>query len=222
MKLPFTIEQFLKIFEDYNLAVWPMQIVLYILGAGAIFFAVKKLPQSNKIIFLILAVLWIWMGIVYNLIYFTAINRAAYIFGISFIVEGTLFFFTAFSKNTIPFQLRPDLNGITGCLLLVFALVLYPILGNFQGHVYPSSPTFGLPCPTTIFTFALLLWANKRIPIVLLIIPFVWSIIGFSAAFSLGIKEDIGLIISGLLSTFLIAAKNKKYRKALAINQHNS
>jgi len=50
MKIPFTIEQFLKVFKEYNLAVWPVQIILYIVALATIFFAIKKTKGSNKIV----------------------------------------------------------------------------------------------------------------------------------------------------------------------------
>jgi hypothetical protein len=37
-----------------------------------------------------------------------------------------------------------------------------------------------------------------------------WSIIGTSAALNFGIKEDVGLLISGVTTFALIVYKNKK------------
>jgi len=93
---------------------------------------------------------------------------------------------------------------IIGGIFALYALVIYPVLGYSFGHVYPASPTFGAPCPTTIFTFGLLLWTDKRFPRHILVIPLLWSIIGFTAALSLTIREDFGLLIAGLLGTLLI------------------
>ncbi|MGB8815691.1 MAG: DUF6064 family protein [Minisyncoccia bacterium] len=70
MKLPFTIEQFLKVFEQYNLSVFPMQLVLLILAAVSIFLVFKKNKSSNKIITGILAFFWIWIGVMYHFIFF--------------------------------------------------------------------------------------------------------------------------------------------------------
>jgi hypothetical protein len=66
------------------------------------------------------------------------------------------------------------------------------------------------PCPVTIFTFGLLLLADKRVPKYLLVIPFLWSLLGFSAALALTIREDIGLLIAGVLGTILIAVRDRK------------
>jgi hypothetical protein len=44
-------------------------------------------------------------------------------------------------------------------------MVVYPLLGIRFGHSYPRAPLFGVaPCPTTIFTFGLLLWATRSVP----------------------------------------------------------
>jgi len=89
-------------------------------------------------------------------------------------------------------------------------MIGYPLLGYFLGHIYPASPCFGVaPCPTTIFTFGLLLLTVKRVPKYLLIIPLIWSFIGFTAALKLGIKEDIGLLIAGVATLILTIKRDK-------------
>ena len=81
MKFPFTAEQFLDVFGQYNEAVYPMQFVLYLVAGTAIYLAIKTTSSSDKIISLILAFLWLWMGLVYHLLFFSSINKMAYFFG---------------------------------------------------------------------------------------------------------------------------------------------
>jgi hypothetical protein len=211
MKLPFSIDQFLGVFEAYNSAIWPFQIGLYLAGLVIVLLAVRKTYLSTTVVSIAFAFLWVWMGLVYHLLYFSHINRAAYIFGAAFIVQGALFLYTGLVRKTIAFQFKLDMPGIAGSILVVFALFIYPTLGYLQGRPLVSSPSFGLPCPTTIFTFGILLWTEKKVPVVLLLIPLLWSIIGFSAAFSLGIKEDISLLIAGVAFVTLQFSKNKLY-----------
>lgn len=210
MDIPFAVQDFLEVFKNYNQFVWPMQIILYLLAIIAVFFAIKKVSFSGKIISIILSFFWLWMGIVYNFIFFTAINKAAYIFGVIFISQGILFLIAGIIQNKLSFDIRPGFYGLAGGTLILFAMIIYPLLGCFFGHVYPSSPTFGLPCPITIFTFGILLWSENKCPKFILIIPFFWSIIGFFAAFSLGIYEDLALLISGLSAAIMILSRNKK------------
>ena len=214
MNLPFTTEQFLEVFRNYNLSVWPMQVVLFLLGVVAVYLGRKSSPASGKFISAILAFLWLWMGVVYHLVNFSTINKAAYAFGVLCIVQGLVFLYAGVFKASLSFQYRSDRYGFAGAILILYAMVVYPVLGYLFGHVYPQSPTFGLPCPTTIFTFGILLWTDSKVPPLVFAIPFLWSIIGSSAALSLGIKEDIGLFVAGLAGTILIIMRNKINNRA--------
>lgn len=213
MKPPFDLEQFLEVFKNYNLAVFPMQLIFYFISSVVIYLTFRPNPISSKIISSTIAFLWLWMGIVYHVIFFTTINKAAYLFGGLFISQGILFLVFGVFKNSLSFNFIKDGYGITGIILILFALVVYPIIGYFFGHIYPSSPTFGLPCPTTIFTFGLLLLNTKKCPITILIIPFIWSVIGFMAAFQFGILEDTGLILASLITTALLIYRNQTLSK---------
>ncbi len=204
MKLPFTLQQFIEVFIRYNHRVWPMQVILILLALAAVFFAIKRKVFTDKIITGILAFLWLWMGIVYHLIFFSSINKAASLFGALFILEGMLLLYFGLIKNSFRFRFIPGLTGYTGLTLVLVALLLYPSIGYLLGHVYPASPTFGLPCPGTIFTWGILLWSERKVPFLLLLIPLLWSMIGFMAAFKLGIREDILLLLAGLISGGLL------------------
>ena len=85
--------------------------------------------------------------------------------------------------------------------------MIYPLIGQYSGHAYPYAPTFGLPCPTTIFTLGVLLLLPYRLPWYIAIIPILWSVIGFSAAFMLGVVEDTALILAGILFVVLNSRK---------------
>jgi len=210
MSLPFSVGQFLGIFEKYNLAVWPMQIVLVLMAVLALILSLKKISYSDKTISIILGFFWLWIGIVYHLAYFTAINTAAYLFGALFIIQGLIFLFAGGIQSKLSFKFQSTFYGIVGSLFIVYALIIYPILGYSFGHAYPRNPTFGLPCPTTIFTFGLLLWTDKIVLKYVLVIPLIWSIIGFGAALSLGVKEDFGLLIAGVLGFVLIFIRDRR------------
>ena len=67
-----------------------------------------------------------------------------------------------------------------------------------SAHVLP----LGLvPCPTTIFTFGLLLLINKKYPKYYLIVPFIVAVAGLLAIYK-GIYEDIGLFLAGLVGAY--------------------
>ncbi|HCY76046.1 MAG TPA: hypothetical protein DHV28_09005 [Ignavibacteriales bacterium] len=206
MSLPFTTDQFLDVFKTYNLFVWPAQIFLVLLALLLILALFKKNGYSDKLISFGLAVLWLWMGIVYHYKFFTKINNAAYIFGTLFVIQAGLFLFFGVVKSKLIFNYKNDLTVIISILFFIYALIFYPLLGYQLGHIYPGTPTFGLPCPTTIFTFGFILLLEQR-KIIIFIIPVLWSIIGFTAALKLGIYQDIGLLIAGIISVIILFSK---------------
>jgi hypothetical protein len=95
-------------------------------------------------------------------------------------------------------------SGIAGGTLIVFALLLYPAIGHFLGHRYPAAPTFGLPCPTTIFTLGVLLFAAHPVPRWVLVVPLLWAAVGSVAAFQLGVLEDLAMLVAGIVTVVIM------------------
>ena len=212
MNIPFTIDQFFQILRQYNLSVFPMQIVLNLFALSAVILALKKKKYSDKYISITLGFLWLWMGIVYHYLFFTRINPAANIFAIFFVLQGSIYIYFGGVKDKLTFGFKKDWIGAIGIVFIVYALIIYPIFGILLGHTYPDNPTFGLPCPTTIFTFGMLLLVVKKIQFYFVVIPFLWAIIGLSAAINIRVYEDFGLIVSGVLGLMLILINNKKLK----------
>ncbi|OGW43827.1 MAG: hypothetical protein A2Y66_07000 [Nitrospirae bacterium RBG_13_41_22] len=214
MKIPFTVEQFFDIFGTYNTAIWPAQVVAYMFGIIALGLALRENKLSSRIISGILALFWIWMGVFYHIGYFSVINPAARIFGLFYVLQGVLFLLigTILGRLSLRFNYKP--LPILGVCFILYAMVIYPLLGLAFGHSYPRVPLFGVaPCPTTIFTFGILLWATKSVPAYLLVIPFLWSIVGMSAALNLRVPQDYGLVVAGVLGTTLIMVQNRKAKR---------
>lgn len=203
MNLPFDAAEFFAVFARYNSAVWPAQLVLLGTGVFAVGMAIRSRSWSDRVVSAILAVLWIWMGGVYHIGFFRAINPAATLFGAFFALQGIALGITGVFSRQLRFRFRPTRRGFVGTLLLAYALLAYPLLAYLLGHRYPATPTFGLPCPTTIFTLGLLLWTEQRVPTFLMIIPLAWSLVGTSAALQLGVREDLGLVVAGVLTALL-------------------
>ncbi|MCF7885163.1 MAG: DUF6064 family protein [Candidatus Marinimicrobia bacterium] len=209
--MPFNVEQFLEVIKNYNLAIGILPVVIaFSLGILAIWELVKKKKHADKLINNILAVFWIWNGAVYHLGFFLKINPAARIFGILFIIQGLLFLYYGNFTSKLQYTFRKGVYYTIAWVLIVYAILIYNILSPFLGHVYPVAPLFGIaPCPTTIFTLGILIFTNEKMPKVILIVPFIWSLIGGSASILFGIYEDILLLISGVLTIALIYFRNK-------------
>ena len=216
MQLPFTVEQFFGVFQTYNSAVWPAQILLLLLAALAVIFIALRRPWSGVAVSAILAVLWIWLGAAYHLAFFARINPVAYGFGALSIAGGLMFAWHGVIRHHLEFSFAKSLRTGIGIALIVFALLAYPIWATLVGHGYPALPTFGLPCPTTIFTIGVLALASGTSLRAVLTVPILWSLVGSKAAFVLDVKPDLGLLVAGVVAVGLFIWPVRAHNTPLA------
>lgn len=151
--IPFTVDQFLRVFARYNVTVWPAQLVLFALGILAIWLAFQRRVELAKGISFILALFWLWMGLVYHFWFFSVINPAALIFAAFFVLQGMLFFLVGVVKHQLRFRFKTDFYGIVGSVFLIYALIVYPVVGYWVGlrdirqrqrSVFPVQPRSSL------------------------------------------------------------------------------
>ncbi len=202
--LPFTRDQFLAVFVQYNAGVWPAQIVAYVLGLAMVILLFVPSPGRNRIIGVGLAAMWAWTGIMYHWVYFSAINQAARVFAALFVLQAVLLLYSGAIRGHEKYRPSGGAQAWVGWALIAYAAVLYPLIGLWSGHSLEEVPMFGItPCPVTIFTFGLLLLA-RPVAWWLLVIPFLWSLVGGSAAFLLGVPQDWVLAVSGLAALWIV------------------
>lgn len=204
MNLPFGIDEFLAVFARMNTAIWPSQVVAYLLGAATLLLALRGGDRAAGTVPALLAGAWAFVGIVYHVVFFAPLNPAARLFGAAFVVEAVLLGEAA-ARRRIAFGWTGSARAVVGLVVVAYAGVLYPALGLVFGHVWPRAPVFGVaPCPTTIFTFGILLLARGPVPVRLLVVPFLWALLALSAALQLGVREDLGLFASAVVATALL------------------
>lgn len=209
--LPFTREQFLGVFADYNTAVWPVQVVAYVLGLVVVAALLRPSPLGHRLVAGALAAMWVWTGAAYHGLFFARINPVALAFGALFVLQGILVVVAGVVGRRLVFGRSTGFLSTLGWVLAAYAAVLYPLLGQWSGHVYPAQPTFGItPCPVTLFTFGVLLLTSAPVPCWLLIIPVAWSLVGGSAAFMLGVPQDWPLLFSGLTIVLLVLRDRRR------------
>lgn len=197
MGLPFTAEQFLGAFADYNRTFIAGVVALW-LGAVAVLVYVARDPsRRSRHLTRYLGALWLWNAVAYHALFFTRINPAAWLFAGGFVLQAVLLFRAASDGRTAYFA-STGWTRIAGPGLIGYAL-LYPFLTIALGHRYPATPTFGVPCPTDILTIGALLTSRRPAPAPLAIVPILWAIIGGSAAVLLAVPTDYVLLGAGLL-----------------------
>jgi hypothetical protein len=204
----------LAYFTKYNPSIWPMQVVVYVLALAAVFLAVKKTKSSDRIITVVLAFFWLWNGIMF----FLPIGGNSplwYVFAALFIIQGILFLVGAVKPN-VSYHIGTDIYSLTGIVLILYGLIGSPLVGSLVGHLYPQMAFLGLfPCPTLPFTFGLLLCTDSKIPKYLIVVPFVWGLMGVMTI-SIGMMEDVVMLLGALLATAMIVYRDRTVMAARA------
>jgi hypothetical protein len=205
MQMPFTVEQFFGVFAAYNQALWPAHLLAWALGAAAVGLALRPGPVRSRAAAGILAALWLANGLGYHLAFFTRINPAAYGFAAVFVLGAAAFAWQGVVLGRLGFAAGAGPTGLAGWGCVLYGLAGYNLLGWALGHGWPEAPMFGVaPCPTTVFTWGLLLWSRPPAGWPVLAMPALWTAVGGSAAVALAVPQDYGLIAAGALGLGVI------------------
>jgi len=190
--------------------------VAYAAAVFVLWALATKRTWSGRAAWNLLALFWLWNGLAYHGLYFARINKAAYGFAALFILQGMMFLAHAFRHKSAPSSERLGWRSAVAVMLIIYAAVVYGVLGTVLGHGWPGAPVFGVaPCPTTIFTFALLILL--RAPMWLAVVPLLWAAIGSTASVLLDVTEDLGLLASALL--YLITIVPERARRSPEVSR---
>jgi hypothetical protein len=208
--ISFTLDELLEVFASYNTAIWPMQLVAYGLGVVALIFAVRGTSYSSKVVSGVLAFFWAWIGLVFQPLYNSRLTPGAWALAVMSVLQAVIFVVSGVFRRDLSFGFKRDLYGTLGWLFVLCAMVGYLAIEHLLGRGYPRLVPFGLAaCPTTIFTWGMLLLTDRRVPKYVLVIPFLWSL-GAVQPLALGIVEDVGLLLSGLAATAMILYRDRR------------
>lgn len=213
--LPFTKDVFFRLLTHYNTAIWPAQIVALALGIVVVLLVFKPRRGSDRFIAAVLAGAWIWTGVVYHMMYLATINWAAWASGVLFVCQGGLIAWTGALRGGITFRAGRGGTSRVGLSLVALALLAYPLAGPLTDLGWGQAPVAGIASgPTTLVTLGLLLLADGRIPIRLLLIPVLWSLVASASAWLLRLPHDLILPVAAIAAFWLALMSNRR----LALN----
>lgn len=175
--LLFSPRTYYRLFELYNVAVWPLQVVALAGGIAILVLWLGGGPWRGRAVAALLAICWTWVAWAYLWERYDSINWAASYFALGFALETMLLIGAGVIRDQLWLP-RPNRAAvIAGLGIFLFALVGYPLLGPLLGRPWLQAEVFGLmPDPTVAATFGLLS-AAQRAHWQLLVIPALWSAI---------------------------------------------
>ena len=199
MQLPFTKAQFFDLLAAYNVELWPALLALWIASVLASVMLLSSRRPPDRLISALLAAHWAWSAMAYHVVFFTRINQAAWVFAALFLLQAAVFFWAGVVHGRLSFAPWRNAWAPVAWGLVAYSLV-YPAINAAQHLSVSRIPTFGVPCPTMILTAGMLMLATPR-SWRLSIVPVIWSLIGGSAAFLLGVHADYALPLAGIALT---------------------
>jgi len=188
--LLFSPRTYYRLFELYNLAVWPAQLLALALGLAILFLLARPSPKSGKFICAILALAWIVVAWAYFFQRYASINWIAPYYAAAFLIEAALLAWIGVIRGGLGFSVAGHAGRKIGLCLYLFALMIYPLAAPLLGRPIAQAEIFGLmPDPTAIATLGLLLVATGRRIISLLIIPLAWCIVSAATLWTMNSPE---------------------------------
>jgi len=170
----FSLPTYYRLFELYNAAIWPAQIVG--IGAGLAIWALLgsgRHTWRRRVIAAILAACWLWVAIAFHAHRYATLTWSARYYAWGFGIEAALLLWTGVIRGRLVLERRR-----AGLAIFLFALVVQPLIGLLLGRTWRQVEIFGVaPDPTAVATLGLILTATGRVRWELLAVPLFWCAI---------------------------------------------
>jgi hypothetical protein len=198
--LLFSPRTYYRLFELYNSAVWPGQVLAVAGGFAIAGMLWKPRPWQGRVVAVLLAACWLWIAWAYFLTRYATINWAAPYVAAAFAGQALLLVLVGTLGR---FSLQPDTRRASciGVGLYVFALVIQPLVGPLAGRTWSQVEILGIaPDPTVVATLGLVLRATVGQRWALLPIPVAWCAVSGATAWAMGSPDAWVMPIAGVLA----------------------
>src|SRR5215210_1430023 len=211
--LLFSPRTYYRLFELYNLAIWPANIVALGIAAAILLLLLSQTRWQGRAILIILAGSWLWVAWAYLYERYDTINWAARYFAIVFALQAALLLWRAgFLAPSI--RLGSEMASRAALALFLFAVLLYPLIAPALGRPWMQAEIFGIaPDPTVIATLGIILVASGRALWELLVIPLVWCAISGATLWAMGSPDALVPVLAGCLAAIIAIRKSGRSRK---------
>jgi len=202
--LLFSAQTYYRLFELYNLEWWPLQMLALALGAAVLALGWRGGERAGRAIAVILAVCWLWVAWAFHWQYYASINLVAGYFALAFALQALLLLWLGVVRGRLAPVPATRLQQRAGFGLLLFALLIFPLMGPLLGRSWTQSEVFGMaPDPTALATLGALLLAGPRRVWWLYPIPLAWCLISGTTLWAMEVPDFAIVPLAALLALTL-------------------
>ncbi|MNF68025.1 hypothetical protein D3C84_498560 [compost metagenome] len=176
--LLFAPRTYYRLFELYNLELWPLQLLALALGTTVLVLWRRGGARAGRAIAAILLLCWLWVAWGFHWQRYASINLAAGYFALAFVVQAALLLWSGVLRGRLAPAATTRLQQRAGLVLLLFALLIFPAIGPLLGRSWTQAEVFGMaPDPTALATLGVLLLAGGRPAWGLWPLPVAWCLV---------------------------------------------
>jgi hypothetical protein len=203
--LLFSPRTYHRLFELYNLAIWPLQLAGVAVGLAIVALLLTNRRHRDRIIAGLLAVCWLWIAWAFHCQRYAQINWVAPWFAAVFVVQAALLVVLGTVAGRIGFEAQRSGAIRIAIAVLALSVVAYPLLAPLAGRAWTTAAAFGTaPDPTAIGTLAVLASVRGRIRWPLLAVPLLWCAVAALTLWAMGSAQ--ALVVAATAAVALVPA----------------
>ncbi len=206
--LPFTAEVYFVTVGQFSRDTWPASFVAFFLCILALVIACWPWIWRDRLVSTILALIWVWAGLGFQMSYLSSILWAATPLGVLFVAEGLLLACLGVLRSDLKFYAPSSFAGWLGLMLALGSVACYPVFALVVGIERSQLPIVGMaPTPTALYTLGMLLLTVPRAPLFLTIVPMIWLILAAAGGWLMQSSTALLLLLVGLVAVVTLIAK---------------
>lgn len=176
--LLFSPRVYYRLFETMNTTWWVVVVSAFVAGVVASGLAMRHGHRGNRVILVLLSLVWVWVSYGFLWQYYQPINWVIPYLLPGFVLQAILLAVFAARPLPLRFGWRGDLTSAVGVALMVSAIVFYPFAGLLEGRELVQAELFGSAAdPTALGTLGFVLMARGTRRWLLLPVPLIWCLL---------------------------------------------
>ena len=202
--LLFSPRTYHRLFELYNLAIWPAQLAGVAIGVAIIALLIGRHRHRDRSIAGLLAVCWLWIAWAWHYQRYVQINWVATWFAAAFALQALLFVVLGVFARRMVFAPPEGRRFWFAISLFTIVVAGYPLLAPLTGRAWTTAETFGAtPDPTAIATVAALALVRGRIRWLLVVVPLLSCVIAALTLWAMNAPEAVVVAAAAVLALSL-------------------
>lgn len=197
----FTPETYFRLFELHHRDWWPVQLVSMTLAAVILLCLWRKPARGGRVIAILLAISWAWVGWAFLHLRFAPIHWVADWYAAAFMLQALLLSVSGVSRRGPEFAIGNSVRSGSGVFILLGALLVMPVTAYLTGRNWMQAELFAMtPDATALATLGLVLLAKGRVAVWLAVIPVAWCFVTGATLWVLKAPEALILPAGAVLS----------------------